>query len=341
MQTKKEKRKNAQVSVTGTLSKDAIEKHSEKTLARIVREVELPGFRKGKAPVERVREYVGEKALWKEAAESALREELETILKDQEVAPIMPVSAGINMSEVGADAAFEILAIVAPTCSIDNYKQNAEKALAKLEPMDMAKEKEQAIAALKAQTRQMTQSDSETLTDDQAKKLGFENAVALEFFLGEEADRAIKEREVQRKRSAIAEALIEKGQCDMPHALVHQEASQLLEATKRDVAAQGMPFNEYLKHRGKTEEELRSELESPAEKRVALDILFAQISQAEKIAPDEKEEERLAHALVQQGVEHEAAHRYVRATVMREKVWDILGAPAASKLPEEKTESPA
>ncbi|MBI3573595.1 hypothetical protein HY090_00925 [Candidatus Kaiserbacteria bacterium] len=341
MKTKKEKRKNAEVSITGVVPKETIEKAREKTLARIQREIELPGFRKGKAPLDRVREYVGEKALWKEAAESALRESLEEILKEHEVMPMMPVNAGLSMAEVDADMPFEIIAVVAPTCSIEGYKGTAEKVLKKLEPLDAVKEKEQALAALRAQTKQMTQSQDDTLTDDQAKKLGFENVTALEFFLGEEADRAIKEREVQRTRSAIAEALIEKAECDLPHALVHQEASQLLEATKRDVAAQGMPFNEYLKHRNKSEPELLNELEAPAEKRVALDIIFAQISQAEKIEADTKEEERLAHALVQQGVEHEIAHRYVRATVMHEKVWEILGAPAVSKIIEnakEKTE---
>ncbi len=337
--TKKEKRKNASVAIVGALPKESIEKHSAKVLAHITREVELPGFRKGKAPAAKVREYIGEKALWKESAESALREELEGILKEHDVVPMMPVSASLTAAETGADMPFEILAVVAPTCDIAHYKDTAAKALKKLEPLDMAKEKEQAMQALRAQTRQMTQSTGDAeLTDDEAKKLGFENAKALEFFLNEEADRAIKDRELQRKRSAIAEALIEKAACDLPHVLVHQEASSLLEMTKREAAQTGMPFNEYLKARNKSEEEVLKELEAPAEKRVCLDLVFAEIAKEEKITADEKDEERMAHALMQQGVEHETAHRYVRATVMREKVWELLGTPAVSKQPAEAIE---
>ena len=171
------------------------------------------------------------------------------------------------------------------------------------------------------------------LTDEESKKLGFENAAALELFMAEEAERVTKDRDNQIKRSAIAEALLEKAECDLPHVLIHEEASHLLEATKRDIAGQGVPFNEYLKRRGKTEAEILAELESPAEKRVCLDLIFAEIARAEKVEADEKEEERLAHALVQQGVDHERAHSYVRATVMREKVWEFLGAPAVSKQP--------
>src|SRR6185295_3464505 len=184
MQTKKEKRKGAQVSITGTLPKETIEEATEKTLLRMQREITLPGFRKGKALLGKVREYVGEKALWKESAESALRSHIETILKEHEVLPIMPVSAAINMEREGEDAAFEIVAVVAPTCSIDGYKETAERAVKKLEPLAVETEKEQALSALRAQSRQMTKSEgSGPLTDDDAKKLGFENAPAIELFL--------------------------------------------------------------------------------------------------------------------------------------------------------------
>lgn len=335
MKTKKEKRKNALVSITGALPKEEIEKATEKTLLSVQKELHLPGFRKGTAPLGHVRAHIGEKALWREAAERVLRNSVEEILKENEVVPMMPVNIGLTPVDEGADMPFEIVAVVSPTCSVENYRQTAEKALKKLDPLDFEKEKEQALASMRAQSRQMTQSKGEgSLTDEEAKKLGFENSAAVELFIHDEAEKAVKDRDNQRKRSAIAEALLEKAACDLPQVLIHQEASQLLEATKRDVAGQGMPFNEYLKRRGKTEAEILAELESPAEKRVCLDLIFAEIARAEKIEADAKDEERLAHALVGQGVDHDAAHRYVRATVMREKVWDILGAPAISKLPE-------
>ena len=336
-ETKKDKRANAEVSITGTLSKERVSKETEKTLSRIQKEIELPGFRKGKVPLGKVREYIGEKAIWKEAAESALRSDVESILKEHEVMPIMPVGASLKPADVDTDIPFEIIAIVAPTCNIENYKETAERALKKLEPLDTAKEKTDAIDAFRKQSRMMTQSTvdlstgleaSGPLTEEEAKKLGMENATAAEFFIAHEAEHAIENKELQRKRGAIAEALIEKGSCDIPRIMVTEEAADLLEATKKDIAARGLPFNDYLKQSGKTEEQMRDELLVPSEKRVALDILFGEIARKEEIKPDEKEEERLAHALVSQGVDHEQAHNYVRATILREKVWEILGAKA-------------
>ena len=332
MQTKKDKRKNAEVSITGTLPKERIAAETGKALSRIQKEIALPGFRKGHVPLEKVKEYVGEKALWKEAAESALKAEVENILKEHEVLPIMPVSAGLGDSEIDADIPFEIIAVVAPTCSIDGYKEIAKQASAKIEKADEVKENELAQTALREQARKMVQSDGQgELSDDEAKKLGFENSKAIEHFLSGEAVRAVKDREIQKKRGAIAEALIAKAACDIPHVIVHEEASHLLEATKKDVASQGLPFNDYLKRVGKTEKDIHQELEGPAEKRVSLDLIFAEIARAEKIEASVEEEARLVDALIKQGVPEDRARPYVRATVMREKVWELLGAKSESR----------
>lgn len=341
MATTKSKQKNAEILIAGTLPKESVVEMVQKTLSRIHREIELPGFRKGKASIEKVREYVGEKALWKEASEAALKNQVEEILKEHEVMPIMPVSASLKASDIDMDVPFEIIAVVAPTCVIKEFKEIAKKAEHSLPKMDEVKEQEAALQALRTQARSMTQSTGEPealLTDDEAKKLGFENSIAVEHFLKEESERAVKERELQKRRAAIAEALIQKAECDIPRIMVSDEARALVDATKRDVAAQGLPFNEYLARIGKTEEQIQKELEVPAEKRVALDLIFGEIARSEKIVGDEKEEERLSHALVEQGVDHERAHQYVRATVMREKVWELLGAPAISKMPVEPDE---
>lgn len=330
--TKKEKRKNAEVSITGIISKDQVAGAVDTTLAHIQKEMELPGFRKGKVPMERVRQEIGQKSLWKEAAESVLREHVEEILKEHEILPIMPIGASLAPSDIDADVPFEIVAIVAPSCNTSGYQETAAQALKRVPAVDEEKEKGLAVQALRAQARQMVQSTGEgDLTEDEAHKLGLENAKAAEFFIQGEAARAVAERMLQKKRGAIADALIEKGSCDIPHVIIHEEAAALLEATKKDVTRHSLQWNEYLKQTGKTEESILKELESPAEKRVSLDLIFSEIARAEKLVPDEAEEKRLADVLVAQGIDHESASRYVRAMVLREKVWEILGAPSLER----------
>jgi len=332
MQTKKEKRKNAEVLITGTLPKDRVAEESEKTLVRIQKDIVLPGFRKGKVPLEKVRAEVGEKALWKEAAEDALKRQLEDIFKEHGVMPIMPVSASLKASDMDGDVPFEIVAVIAPSCSLENYKALALEAVQKVPKTDEPKERERAIQALRAQARAMVKSAEQgDLTDDEAKKLGFENGAAVEHFLVGEAERAVHERELQKKRAAIADTLIEKGSCDIPRVIILEEARALLEAMKKDVTRRRTSWNDYVKKINKTEEAVLQELETPAEKRIALDLLFANIARAEKVEVAASDQGRITEALLAQGVEKEAAGRYVHAVVLREKVWEILGAPSLER----------
>ncbi|MEK9176936.1 MAG: trigger factor [Patescibacteria group bacterium] len=330
MQTKKEKRPDGEVAVTGVLPAELVLKERSGAIARIQKVMELPGFRRGKVPEERVVKEVGERAIWREAAEATLKKEADAMLKEHGIVPIIPIGLILKPAEAGVDAPFEIIAIVAPVCSIDGYKEAVAKATAKLPAQDLEKEKVSALEALRNQARDMAKSTAEgPVTDDEAKKLGLENAAAAELFLMEEATRAVTHRDLQRKRGAIAEGIIANGKCEIPRLFIIEEARNLLEATKKDLARQDVPWNEYLKRTGKTEEAVVKELEMPAGKRVALDVIFGEIARVEKLEPDQKDEERLAHALMSQGVEHDVAHRYVRATALREKVWELLGAKSA------------
>lgn len=333
MQTKKEKRKNAEISITGVLAKEDITEETAKTLARIQKDITLPGFRKGKVPLDKVKQEVGGTALWKEAAEDSLKRQLEDILKEHEVMPIMPVSASLKASDADTDVPFEIIAVVAPTCSVENYKDVALQAAQKIPAIDENKEKVAAVQALRAQARSMVKSEGDgDLNDDDAKKLGFENGTAAEHFLVGEAERAVKERVLQKKRAAIADALIEKGSCDIPRVIIMEEARALLEATKKDVARMETPWNEYLKKINKTEEDVLKDLETPAEKRVALDVLFSNIARNENVEATSPDEGRLTEVLTAQGVEKEAAQNYVRSIILREKVWEALGAKSESRV---------
>lgn len=340
---KKEVRPNAEVMLTGEIAAKAIEGRLESIVTKAQKEIELPGFRKGKAPREMVREAYGENALWKEAAEETLRNELEDILKKEEVAPIAPLALSLKNPEKGSDVAFEIVATVAPKCELGNYKEEAQKALKEVKQLDQEKEKGEAKRAFRTQARGISklqrgdvaegdtkkiEDEADTaLSDEEAKFLGFETGAAFELFLEEEAGRAVTSRENQLKRSAVAEAILSNTSCEVPRMFIDEEARALVDATKRDVAARGFEWSAYLKQTGKDETMILNELKPVAEKRVKLDLIFGEIIRAEEIKPEESDKEQedaVAHRMVQEGVPHERAHQFAREQIIREKVWQLL-----------------
>lgn len=339
MQTKAEKKPGALAVVSGTLAREDVSVAFPKALDRVVNSVELPGFRKGKAPKDRVLEEVGEKGIWRDAAEEVLKDQLAEILAEHKVLPIIPPTISLEVSAAHVDVPFTVTVTTQPTLTLENYKKVADGALEKLEKLDAEKEKGEARKSLDGQVKAMLQkTDDSPATDDDAKKVGFENAKALEHFLDTEADRAVENYDSQRRRGAVAEALLAASTYDIPAVIVQDEARAMLESTKAEIA-RTMPFNEYLQKRGITEEVLVGELQPQAEKRVALDMVFAKIASEEKLKPDDAETHRVAHALMHQGAPEDRAHSYAAEMSVREQIWTYLGIAAPAK-PLEK-EAPA
>ncbi len=360
----KEIKENAEVVLKGTLSSSVVEKFYEKAVEGAVKEVSLPGFRKGHVPQKKVIEEVGAGFLWKDAAEKALSEETQEMLTKEEVFPIAPLTLSLKTRGDGTekgDVDFEIVALVAPTCELADYKEIAKSVLNTLPKEDTQKEESQAKQAFRTQIRALAKGniaaaggvetedktkdasdkkDTENkedsqdknadtpLTDEEAKTAGFENGAALEHFIEGEAQKAVADRVQQKRRGAVAEALITKASCSIPHFIVSEEAGALLEMFKKDVTAQNTQWSDYLSRAGKSEEQVKEELKVSARKRVVLDIIFAKIIKEEKpelTEDDKKKESEFAHKLVEQGVEHQQAHTYAHEQFMREKLWESLG----------------
>lgn len=336
MKTALEKKPHAQSVVSGTLLVADIDAHYAIALDRFIKEVELPGFRKGKAPKDRVLQEVGPLAVWKEAAETALRDQIEKILDEHKLLPIVAPSITLSISEAQKDVPFTITVTTPPSVEVKDPKKIAKDALSKIEKIDREKELGEARKSLAGQTRAMLQvTEERALTDDEAKKLGFENAAALEHFVDGEAEKAVENFDEQRKRGAVAQALVAAATADVPEVMIEQEARAMLESTKKNLADQGMPFNDYLGKRNMTEDQVLAEMTPQAEKRVIMDLVFAKVAKENELKPDEAEVHKVAHALMHQGVPDHAAHQYGAEVSIREQVWVALG--VAEPKPKQET----
>lgn len=339
MQTTVEKKPHAETVISGTLSVSDIDAHYATALDHYAKEIELPGFRKGKVPKERVLEEVGPLSVWRRAAESALRDRMEGILGSHTLVPIMPPAVELTITEAQTDVPFKIAIVTPPSVTIESPAKIAKEALKKLEELDREKELKEAKKSLEAQTRAMLEvSEERPLTDDEAKKLGFENSAALDHFMDGEAVKAVDSYEDQRRRGAVAQALVGAATADVPQVLLDEEVRAMLESSKKRMAAEGLPFNEYLAKRDRTEADILAEMRPQAEKRLILDLIFATIAKDASLKPNEAEMHRVAHALMQQGVPDRAAHQYAAEVSIREQVWGQLGLPTQTATQE--TSSP-
>lgn len=99
-------------------------------------------------------------------------------------------------------------------------------------------------------------------------------------------DRLTKAAEQRVRRelgNQLVEKLVDAYDFSLPDALVQREIDSMMNDAASFAARIGMPFDEYLKQTGKTEEEQRAEYRADAERRVKATLVLEQIAKAEKI----------------------------------------------------------
>ncbi|MFA4827563.1 MAG: trigger factor family protein, partial [Candidatus Shapirobacteria bacterium] len=127
MKTTIKKLEKSEIEITGVLEVAEFEKYEKKALERIGERMELPGFRKGKAPVAIVKENVQEMQLLEEMAEVALQENYIKILQEEKIDAIGRPQISITKIGKGSDLEFKIVTAVLPEMKLGDYKNIAKK----------------------------------------------------------------------------------------------------------------------------------------------------------------------------------------------------------------------
>ena len=134
-------------------------------------------------------------------------------------------------------------------------------------------------------------------------------------------------------------------EAEIPHEMVELQAERMMEQFKQQLAAQGIPFDQYLKMTGTTEADFRKQADGPAAEQVKMDLAVEAIIKAEGLeATDEDVENELKNVAEKYGMDLETVKKYLRPEdvkeqVIREKAVKIVADSAVAVAPaEEKAE---
>ena len=108
---------------------------------------------------------------------------------------------------------------------------------------------------------------------------------------------------------------------DIPDAMVEGQARQFVENFKMQITQQGIPYDQYAKMTGVSEEKLLEDAKEPALRQVRMDLALAAIIKAENIeATDEDVEDEFKKLAEQYGMDLEMVKKYVQADQVRDQV---------------------
>ena len=131
---------------------------------------------------------------------------------------------------------------------------------------------------------------------------------------------------------------------DIPEEMIELQAQQLVDGFKQQLAAQGIPYDQYLKMTGMEEAKIMADAKEPAANQVKMDLAIRAIIKAEGLeVSDEEVETEMKNVADKYGMDLDTVKKYLRAEdvkeqVMREKVIKVVADSAKAVAPAAKEE---
>ena len=132
---------NQQVTLTIEVEAAEVSKAAERASKRLANRVNIPGFRKGKAPRKIVERHVGTEALMQEAFDLIAPKALNDALAEQKIESVTRPNIDIVTLEEGKDLVFKAAVTPRPEVKLGEYKGlKVEKAAVEIKDEDVEKQ---------------------------------------------------------------------------------------------------------------------------------------------------------------------------------------------------------
>ncbi|MBR6122854.1 trigger factor [Candidatus Saccharibacteria bacterium] len=122
MKVKSKKLSDTRISITVTLDKNDLETARQKVVDRLVKDVKLEGFRKGKAPRDLAEKVLNENDVAKEALDFAVRTSVPAAFDQVEKAPLVIPQVNVTKYVAGESAEYTAEADILPEVKLGDYK---------------------------------------------------------------------------------------------------------------------------------------------------------------------------------------------------------------------------
>ncbi len=336
---------------TGEIAAEIFSGYRKHALEHVGGNLEIPGFRKGKAPESIIEKNVPEMAILEEMANHAIMDMYPKLLAEHKVEAIGSPAVQITKIAQGSPLGFVIRTAVMPEVTLPDYKKIAaaerkeestdvtdeefEKAIIEIREMRQKGIKENiekenmanGIANPEPAPEGTPKEELPELTDDFVKTLGnVENVEDFKTKFRENMKLEKENRSRESNRLNIMEKILEGTTATIPNILVEAELDRMMYRMKMDITGMGLSYEEYLKHLGKEEKVMRDELRADAVKRVKMELLIAEIAKKENVVPDAAESEKQVEEIMRgyPGADLERAKAYVEQIQINEQVFKIL-----------------
>jgi trigger factor len=341
----------SEVKIDITIDAKAFEAYHDRGFKKVQEVIEIDGFRKGNVPENVVVQKYGDMIILEEMANLALRDAYVEAIKEHKLTPVTDPKITINKIAKGNPLEISMIVTTMPKVELPKYKKIAE-GIVKDHIVEEVTDKdiEAVLDELAKGRAHKHDHDHEghdhnhdghmhdeaghepatkvEINDEFAQSFGpdFKTLHDMKSKIKENLVLEKKQKSTDKKRTAIVESLIKESKADVPDVMIEMELERMFAQMKQDVTRFGGTWEEYVKHTGKTEEDMKKTWREDAFKRTMSQLILAEIALVEKIAPTNEEiEAELVRLLATvQDVDEERARAYLYQALTNDKVLRFL-----------------
>ena len=132
----------SEIEIISEIKAEDIESYRTKAIAKIQKDLVLPGFRPGHVPENILIKHVGDLFVYNEMAEMAINESFADIIVEAKINFITMPNVQLNKIAVGNPVEFKIVGPVMPEIKLADYKKIAKTEMKKADEPTEATDKE-------------------------------------------------------------------------------------------------------------------------------------------------------------------------------------------------------
>ncbi|MCR4274586.1 MAG: hypothetical protein NUW02_00840 [Candidatus Campbellbacteria bacterium] len=334
------KNDNGTVTIEGELPHEELEKHRAHVVKELGEDIGVDGFRKGHVPEKMVIERIGEQALFTEMAEHALSEHYPKMLVHHDIDAIGRPDVTITKLAADNPLGFKITTAVFPKFELPAYKKLARQHALEHTKKEILVTDEDVATFVDNTVRQQRDVENKKngietksadplpeLTDDLVKTFGAFNSV-------EDFKQKIREGIMHDKRHraqdelriAIMNDILTHTNIALPDILIEAELDKMFAQFTGDIERFGMNVIEYMEHIKKTQEDLRGEWHSDAEKSAKNQLILHEIGLKENLQATPEEIKKETDHILEHHKDAKRANveAYIATTLANQKVLEFL-----------------
>lgn len=290
------KNEDGTIQITFTIPFSLIKTKREEALKRLSKDVEVPGFRKGNAPISKVASQIPENKLLEETLQTLLPRLFAEAVDKHKLKPATYPKFELVKASEGENWQIRATTCEIPEIVLGDYKKFIAGA-----------------------------SRSKSIwTPGQGKEPSSAKSPTLQSSGDGAAPQGTEEKEQE-----IIKILLESIKIKIPKILIDEDVNYRLASLLEKIEKLGLGLDGYLASIGKTADTLRAEYEKQASDSISLTLILNKIAQAENIKVEEKDVEKMIEVSAASQTEREKfdtpeQRKLIRSILARRAVLDSL-----------------